>query len=55
MKGKESTESIGGETYQLSIPTMTRRRWRLLLFYCDHTFLSYEVWRSEGEGELLVV
>lgn len=27
------------------------RRWRVLLFYCDHTVLSYEISRPDGVGD----
>lgn len=32
-----------------------RRRYRLLMTYCDHTILSYEISRPNGEEDLLVV
>ena len=33
----------------------TPRRFRLLMTYCDHTILSYEISRPDGEENLLVV
>ena len=30
------------------------RRFRLMMIYCDHTILSYEISRPEGEGDILV-
>ena len=38
-------------------PRMTRerpRRFRLLMTYCDHTILSYEISRPEDDGDLIV-
>ena len=29
-------------------------RWRLLMYYCDHTILSYEISRPEEQGVLVV-
>lgn len=31
------------------------RRFRLLMMYCDHTILSYEISRPDGKGDLVVV
>ena len=50
MGGRRSPTIEEGQ-YQ---PT-TGRRWRVVMFYCDHTVLSYEVSRREGEGEVLIV
>ena len=30
------------------------RRFRLLMTYCDHTILSYEISRPEDDGDLIV-
>ena len=36
--GREAWRAAGGS-----------RRYRLMMFYYDHTVLSYEIWRSEGD------
>lgn len=35
--------------------TQARRRFRLLMIYCDHTILSYEISRPDGEENITVV
>ena len=35
--------------------TRPRRRFRLLMMYFDHTILSYEISRPEGEEKIIVV
>lgn len=49
--GRGASPAFGGRTYRPS----TGRRWRLVMIYYDHTVLSYEISRMEGEGEVLVV
>ena len=37
------------------IGTQPPRRFRLLMMYCDHTILSYEISRSSEEGDIMMI
>ncbi len=51
--GAQSTSS-GGEATGRPLSWGSSRRFRLLVFYCDHTVLSYEISR-QSEDEIVVI
>jgi hypothetical protein len=39
------------DQYGLDVPKPRERRWRLLMYYTDHTVLSFELARRRAKGE----
>ncbi len=51
IQGQET--ALPHESPRVGVPTP--RRFRLLMVYCDHTILSYEISRADGEEGVIVV
>ena len=49
IQGQET--ALPHESPRVGVPTP--RRFRLLMIYCDHTILSYEISRTDGEESVI--